>query len=71
MAQSICRVVIRKPFHDFIFRKAKELCTEDLGEVVNYLVMEQMKLEKSATTAPTAPQPSDDYSDISGLLGDC
>lgn len=69
MAQSICRVVIRKPFHDFIFQKAKELCTDDLGEVVNYLVMEQMKLEKSARNSATATQPSEDYSDLSGLLG--
>lgn len=70
MAQSICRVVIRKPFHNFLFQKAKELCTDDLGEVVNYLVMEQMKLEKSAAIATTTTQPSDDYSDLSGLLGD-
>lgn len=69
MPQSVCRVVIRKPFHDFLYKKAKELCTDDLGEVVNYLVMEQMKLEKSAIAAPIATQPSEDYSDLSGLLG--
>ena len=71
MPQSICRVVIRKPFHDFLYRKAKELCTQDMGEVVNYLVLQQMKAESGGAIAPIATQPSEseDYSDLSGLLG--
>lgn len=77
MAQSICRVVIRKAFHDYLNAKAKELCTNDMGEVVNHLVLLQMKQELGGqpVTATTTTQQSsidqskEDYSDLSGLLG--
>jgi len=75
MAQSICRVVIRKAFHDYLNIKAKELCTNDMGEVVNHLVLLQMKQELggqpvATTNAQELPidQPKEDYSDLSGLL---
>jgi hypothetical protein len=76
MAQSVCRVVIRKAFHDYLNAKAKELCTNDMGEVVNHLVLLQMKQElggqpvavPTTTQQSSVDQPKEEYSDLSGLL---
>ncbi|BAZ71330.1 hypothetical protein NIES4106_61270 (plasmid) [Fischerella sp. NIES-4106] len=73
------RIVIRKPLHGFLEEKASALGVEDLGEVVNYLLLQLMDKNLQCLKMPVADalQPqvmhvssSDDgeYSDLSGLI---
>lgn len=65
------RVSIRQPLHPFITAKAQELGIDDLGEVVNYLLLQM--IDGRTPTVSTAPKavikaPTGDYDDLAGLL---
>lgn len=68
------RVVIRKPLHLFLTAKAKKMGVDDMGEVVNYLLLQMMEHGQEASSCqpyseqPQLPKQTNDYADLSGFL---
>jgi uncharacterized protein YozE (UPF0346 family) len=68
------RVVIRKSLHSFLATKAQKMSVDDMGEVVNYLLLQIMEQGLEASSCqptfeqPKLPKQTNDYADLSGFL---
>jgi hypothetical protein len=66
------RVVIRKPFHAYLQSMAASLGIDDLGEVVNMIVLDHMRVQPSHANLPPIQdqetEPDQNLEDLAGLL---
>jgi hypothetical protein len=65
------RVVIRKPFHAYLQSMAASLGIDDLGEVVNMIVLDHMRVQPQTNLPATQDQETQtdqNLEDLAGLL---
>ena len=66
------RVVIRKPLHPYLEQLAKALQVDDMGEVVNWLILQhkmgQAGIYSEATPSTAINHRNDDLDELQGLL---